>query len=86
MKKMEELNVKMTSAKTAINTIEAKLINISDALDVVKATASKHTEEIRAINFSLDELEQYGRRKNLRFLGVPEAATENTDNLILDNY
>lgn len=32
----------------------------------------------------LDELEQYGRRNNLRIFGVPEKQDENTDDIVLD--
>lgn len=84
MNKFDELNENIGAVKNSVGAIEAKLNALTATLDTVKNVVSKHTDEIRAINFGLDELEQYGRRVNLRFLGVPEANGENTDLLILD--
>ncbi|XP_072172018.1 uncharacterized protein [Diadema setosum] len=42
------------------------------------------TKEMEKLRENLDDLEQYGRRESLRFFGVPEKQSEDTDSVIRD--
>ncbi|KAE8741065.1 hypothetical protein FOCC_FOCC013403 [Frankliniella occidentalis] len=39
---------------------------------------------IESLNYKCEELEQYGRRNNVRIFGIAEQRNENTDQLVLD--
>ena len=41
-------------------------------------------EELQSQAFAHAKLEQYSRRENIRFHGVPEKANENTDDVVID--
>ncbi|KAK3931679.1 LINE-1 retrotransposable element ORF1 protein [Frankliniella fusca] len=58
----------------------------SDLEDIIKAAVTAATkplqETIDQLVIQLDELEQYGRRNNLRIFGVQENGNEDTDAIV----
>ncbi|KAK3922774.1 Spike glycoprotein [Frankliniella fusca] len=77
-----------------LKTVQVALKPVSDSLE----TLTKEIEELKVdlqqndhrisklekfVENKLDELEQYGRRNNLRIFGVPEKPGEDTDDIVL---
>ena len=52
--------------------------------DLLKGNIEKMEKTLTNLRTSLDDQEQYSRRECLRFFGVPENPSENTDDLIRD--
>lgn len=83
LKRINEININMMDLKKCVEDINGKINSLSSDLTTVKIACEENSNSIKAINFKLDELEQYGRRNNLCFFGLPEQRNENTDNLIV---
>ncbi|KAJ8882621.1 hypothetical protein PR048_014433 [Dryococelus australis] len=50
----------------------------------VQQLVERLNEAKRQLALARDELEQYQRRSNLRFFGIPESENENADALVID--
>lgn len=83
LNKICEVNENVAGIKTAVSMIEHKIDSLTNRLEAVQKTCDQNTLSIRKINFSIDGLEQYSRRNNLRFFGIGEHKNEDTDALVL---
>ena len=64
---------------------EGQIHDIMIELDAIETKQTAHDEiayELSRIKTELGDLEQYGRRLNLRINGIPEKAAENTTTLV----
>ena len=64
---------------------EGQIHDIMIKLDAIETKQTTHDEiayKVSRIKTELDDLEQYGRRNNLRINGIPEKADENTTELV----
>lgn len=84
MTRLDNIDKNMSDIKGSVNEINIKLANLSATVDSVSAVAEKNATDIQSIKYKLDQYEQYSRRSNLRFFGIPEAEKEDTDKVILD--
>lgn len=73
----------MDVIKGSVSKMNVKLTNLGTIVDNISAMANNNSQEIRNINYKLDEFEQYSRRRNMRFFGIAEQNGENTDKVIL---
>ncbi|XP_052130284.1 uncharacterized protein LOC127751197 [Frankliniella occidentalis] len=75
--------------------VAAAILPLSSRIDKLCSEVEKLKEELTekdtkikllesSVHNKCDELEQYGRRNNIRIFGVPEANSENTDDLVID--
>lgn len=62
-----------------IRGLKTELEQCRNELDQVKIENAKLKQATNLNIFKLDELEQYGRRENLRIYGIPENSGENDD-------
>lgn len=69
-----------TAVKTALLTVNTELERLRGE---VSSLTGKVTNLEDRLSQKTDDLEQYGRRNNLRFFGVEEAAGEDTDELVV---
>ena len=69
--------------KAITKEIAAKLESIDDKLRAKDAKIDKLQNQVTDLEKSIDDIEQYGRRQNLRIHGVPETTGEVTDSIIL---
>ena len=72
---MDELKKKLNHAMT---TLKEKDQQIEDMKKTIDCYQKKQGE----IENNLEQLEQYGRRENLEFLGIPQMTNENTNEII----
>ena len=64
---------------------EGQIHNVMVKLDAIEIKQTAHDEianQVSDIKAELDDLEQYGRRNNLRINGIPETESENTTELV----
>ena len=57
--------------------------SFEEKLEIKDKVIGVMQSKIKALEGTMDELEQYGRRQNLRIHGIPESANESTDEMIL---
>lgn len=58
-----------------------------DAVGRIEVLESENTclkQEINTLRVSVDDMEQYSRRQNLRIYGIPEKTDENTDQIVVN--
>ncbi|KAE8751880.1 hypothetical protein FOCC_FOCC001357 [Frankliniella occidentalis] len=65
----------------SLKTLTDEVVNLKKEL---KAKDDKIDKLENFVETRLDELEQYGRRNNLRIFGVQEKEDENTDDIVID--
>ncbi|KAK3909296.1 LINE-1 retrotransposable element ORF1 protein [Frankliniella fusca] len=70
--------------KPVAKSIQSLTDEITDLKIELRAKDDKISKLESYVETRLDELEQYGRRNNLRIFGIPEEENENTDDIILD--
>lgn len=63
---------------------DKKIDEIFNKLQSTDKKVAENTAAILEVDRRVDDLEQYTRRHNLRFLGIPEKPRENTDHVIID--
>lgn len=72
----------------AILPLTTQIQNLCGEVEKLKSELKVKDEAINslqvAVKFKCDELEQYGRRNNIRIFGVPENKNEDTDKLVID--
>ncbi|KAE8745054.1 hypothetical protein FOCC_FOCC008305 [Frankliniella occidentalis] len=80
-----ELEALITSAIALANKPLQKALNTLTAeVTTLKKELQAKDIKINELEVKLDELEQYGRRNNLRIFGVQETDDENTDAIVVD--
>lgn len=67
-----------------IKELNIKLDAVNSELKVVSDKTAVTTNDINLNRKKIDALEQYTRRNNLRFFGVPEVECENTEELVIN--
>ena len=71
----------------AIKPLTEQIQKLEDELQKLKSDLCEKDEVINSLQVYVDdkcdELEQYGRRNNIRVFGVKEESGENTDNLVI---
>jgi hypothetical protein len=74
-----------------VKAVESATKSITEDLRALKEEVSSLKEELVAKDFKIrhlettvDDLEQYGRRNNLRIFGIPERDNEKTDDIVID--
>ncbi|KAK3907904.1 Protein unc-13-like protein C [Frankliniella fusca] len=76
------------TVQDALKPIAGSLGNLTKEISDLKIELKAKDDKIRQlesfVETKLDELEQYGRRNNLRIFGVPERAEEDTDSIVVD--
>ena len=87
----DKLNSWMTTfVETKVEEAAAKAVNDYLTTEFFKEEVKNYIEEILPtlitdpIMARCDDLEQYSRRNNIRIIGVPETAEENTDKITID--
>lgn len=84
MNNIVKTSIKNTVGSEITESLMKKLV--SAVTDAVTSVLSSHLEDmqnkIRSQEVIIDDLEQYTRRNNLRFYGIPEKESENTDDTI----
>lgn len=78
-----DIEKNVNEVKNSVSVIEFKVNSLNTTLANVKLQADNNEQKISVINYKLEEMEQYSRRPNLRFFGLPEEKGENTDNILL---
>lgn len=76
-KKVEEAAAKAVNDYISSEFFKEDIKNTVDKLKVIPTLA------LDPIKAKCDDLEQYSRRNNIRIIGVPESAEENTDAIIM---
>ena len=79
---MEAITEKVT--QEVYSSISMDLSSIREEQKSMKENIKKMEENLDTLKASIDDQEQYSRRECLRFYGVPEKSTENTDDVIRD--
>ncbi|XP_052131162.1 uncharacterized protein LOC127751526 [Frankliniella occidentalis] len=80
-----ELESLIASAITSANkAIQNSLNKLSAEVTSLKKEVKAKDTKLNEIENKLDELEQYGRRNNLRIFGVEEREDEETDYIVID--
>ena len=77
------MKTKLDEAAKANTKLEKKLHATTTSLESARKDLQQQTEEVNYLNESLDNLEQYTRKNNLEFHGVPENSYESTEEVIL---
>ncbi|XP_034241163.1 uncharacterized protein LOC117645228 [Thrips palmi] len=77
--------------KAVIDEQQVTVKNLSDEVQKLREVNAKLNDEIEKLQLAadnatrrFDELEQYGRRNNLRIWGIKESAGEDVDKLVVD--
>lgn len=83
LNKLSAVSDDMQGIKTSIDRIEGRISSVVEKLEGITQVVEQHTKDILLTNFSVDSLEQYTRRNNLRFFGLKETDSENVDDIIM---
>lgn len=77
----------MKVVEQSMKPVSDTLKKLTEEVVILKRELTAKDEKIRLLEASvenkLDELEQYGRRNNLRIFGVPVEDNENTDDIVI---
>ena len=80
---LNEMKEELEKQEARILEMEANLHQKNVEVKVLQEHLETHTNTISRLQYSLNQQEQYSRRNCLRFFGIPEAPTENTNDLII---
>lgn len=64
--------------------MDAMFSKFDKKFECLQEMVSNNMRKLSAAEKKIDQLEQYSRKNNLRLFGIPEANSENTDNLIVN--
>ncbi|KAK3928402.1 Protein unc-13-like protein C [Frankliniella fusca] len=78
------MKVVQGSMKTVTDTLKTLSEDVASLKNELKDKDDKIRQLEASVETKLDELEQYGRRNNLRIFGVPVQADENTDDIVIE--
>jgi len=76
---LQEINTTVKSFQDQIQALNDELENNKKKLNEVKQENQKLKQALNLTNFKMDDLEQYGRRKNIRIHNVAESYNEADD-------
>ena len=68
----------------SLSTLHTEMRNLRASLAERDATIAELKDEIKQLKEDHDDLEQYGRRNNLRISGIPEKENEDTTGAVLE--
>lgn len=82
----EEFFLKLASTISTMvcDKLNQRMIQLEENVKAVETLNKKLVSDNAKLCLEVDRLEQYSRRNNLRFFGLPETIGENTDMLILE--
>ena len=80
-KQIEDMNKRISSNKPCE---EDNLKSLWAELKKYSVMMEKHNTMIQKVAFKTEQNEQYTRRENLRFFGIPEREKENTSELLVE--
>lgn len=83
LSKLNDVCTDIHGIRTSIDNIEQRISKVTYKVENMERVVNQHTNDILMTNFTIDTLEQYARRNNLRFFGLAEKPSENIDNIIL---
>ena len=95
---IDALKAEINELKTSQEFICSNYDNLKTEYDSLLRENKKQPEELRQLNthsevlekqseseaMKLDQIEQYGRRQNLEFHGIPETESEDVTNIVVD--
>lgn len=80
--KLNKILSQLELTNQGVTDLNEKFDKMNTDFQNLKSKTEKNTTDILDINKKLDDLEQYSRRNNLRFFGIPESNNEDTAQLI----
>ena len=72
---LQEINETVKLLKDELQSLKSELAESKSLVNAVKAENAQLKQALNLTNFKLDNLEQYGRRENLRIHNIPEPLT-----------
>ncbi len=88
MEKGELENLILKAVHEAMKPVTESIKDLASEIEVLKLKLQEKDDRIsqleKAVETKVDELEQYGRRNNLRIYGVQETKGEDTDDVVLN--
>ena len=78
-RKISKIHDIVTGLKDEIKALKKELLETKQELKEIKAENKKIKQSLNINIYKQDELEQYGRRENLRIYGVPETTSGRDD-------
>ena len=82
--RLDMVNAEMHSSNVRIDQLERMLVSAEKTVDDYRVEQTARRREIASLEQRLEEQEQYTRRDNLVFHGIPETEEENTTSKILE--
>ena len=76
---LQEINETIKLLKDELQSLKGELAESKSLVNAVKAENVQLKQALNLTNFKLDNLEQYGRRENLRIHNIPEPLTNIED-------
>ena len=76
---LQEINETVKLLKDELQSLKGELAESKSLVNAVKAENAQLKQALKLTNFKLDNLEQYGRRENLRIHNIPEPLTNMED-------
>lgn len=81
--KLDIILQRVTIANNGVQSLNDKFDNLAEEFKQLKENTHKNTERLQSAEIRLDSIEQYSKRNNLRFFGIPEVPNENTMEVVL---
>lgn len=63
--------------------IEKRISSVTERVEGISQVVEQNSKDILLTNHSVDALEQYARRNNLRIFGLEETQSEDVDGMVL---
>lgn len=81
--KLTAIIEKLNDTNTGILSLNRKFDNLTCEINELKVNNKSNTEKLKTVDSKVDSIEQYSKRNNLRFFGVPEVRDENSVDVVL---
>lgn len=81
--KLNKILQQVSETGEQIKVLSSKFDGLFEKYNSLETQTAKNTVQLLTVHSKVDSLEQYSKRNNLRFFGVPESADEDTGEITL---